>query len=99
MPWRDYPSSPAYNTAEYKRARAACLRQAKWRCQWRFPGICTGAATEADHVDGLASDPHHRNLKASCTPCHRKRTAEQGHEARRGTGSADPEPSSRIIWE
>ena|SRR6266700_5868887 len=100
MPWRGYPSSPAYGTAEYKRAREACLRRARWRCELRLEG-CQGAASEADHIDGLANDPHHQRMRAVCTSCHRKRTAEQGNEARRGSTrkSSDPAPTSRIIWD
>ena len=97
MSWRGYPSSPAYWTAEYKRARTACLKRAKWRCELRLDG-CQGAASEVDHIYGLANDPHHQHLRAVCKSCHGKRTAEQGHEGRRGD-RADPEPSSRIVWE
>lgn len=100
MPWRGYPSSPAYGTPEYRRARAACLKRARWRCQIRLEG-CQGAASEADHVYGLAADPHHQHLQAACTSCHRKKTAQQGNDAKRGGGrkASDPPPSSRIIWE
>src|SRR5215469_5428026 len=97
MPWRGYPSSPAYGTPAWKRARLAALRRAKWRCELRLDG-CQGAASEVDHVFGLEADPTHQHLRAVCKSCHGKRTAEQGHEARRGKRN-DPQPSSRIIWD
>jgi 5-methylcytosine-specific restriction protein A len=98
MPWESARKDPAYGRADWKRARLACLQQARWRCQLRLEG-CTGAATEADHIHGLASDPQHKHLRAVCKSCHAKRTAEQGHGGRRGKSDSDPEPSSRIIWE
>lgn len=97
MPWRGYPSSPEYGKPEWKRARAACLKRARWRCEIKLEG-CQGAASEADHTYGLANDPYHQHLRAACTSCHAKVTAQQGHDARRGA-RRDPEPSSRIIWD
>lgn len=98
MPWDTARQDPAYGKAEWKRARLACLKAARWRCQLRLDG-CQGAASEADHADGLANDPQHRNLRAVCTSCHRKVTAQQGNSARRGRGSGDPAPTSRIVFE
>jgi hypothetical protein len=100
VPWETARQDPAYGRAEWKRARLACLKAARWRCQLRLDG-CAGAASEADHVDGLASDPQHRNLRAVCTPCHRKVTAQQGNAARGSSGrkSSDPAPTSRIVFE
>jgi len=100
VPWETARQDPAYGRAEWKRARAACLKAARWRCQARLEG-CQGAASEADHVDGLANDPHHRNLRAVCTSCHRKITARQGNQAQRnGTRkNTDPAPTSRIVFE
>jgi hypothetical protein len=101
MPWRGYPSSPEYGKAAWKRAREACLKAARWRCQLRLEG-CQGAASEVDHIYGLASDPNHQHLRAVCKSCHRKRTAQQGNEAkgnRPGRTAPDPPSSSRIIWD
>ena len=100
MGWETARKDPAYGTAAWKRARLACLRRAQWRCELRLEG-CQAAASEADHIYGLAQDPGRRHLRAVCKSCHRKRTAEQGHEGRRGSGStaADPPSNSRIIWE
>jgi hypothetical protein len=97
MPWTGYPGSrnPAYGSAEWKMARTRCLRDANWRCEIRIEGKCIGTATEADHADGLANDPHHQRLRAACKPCHRYVTARQGHAAQ---ASADPAPAPREEW-
>jgi len=95
--WRKQDKSPAYSQAAWKRARLACLRAAGWKCQARLDG-CVGSASEADHVDGLARDPQHRNLRAVCTPCHRKLTARQGTAARGGAQASDPAPAPRTAW-
>jgi hypothetical protein len=96
VPWETARKDPAYNTAEYKRARLACLRKAGWRCEIRLEG-CQGAASEADHAEQLANDPHHRSLRAACTSCHRRVTAQQGRGAR-ASQDADPDPQPRTTW-
>lgn len=102
MPWSSAAKNPAYNTAEYRRKRLACLKAAKWRCQIRLPG-CQGAASEADHADQLANDPHHNSLRAACRSCHRKVTAQQGQGARAVQAGkaipADPKPRPRTRWD
>lgn len=95
--WKGVRKDPAYNTAEWRRAREACLKRANRRCEVRLAG-CTGAAAEADHVDGLASDPQHKRLRAVCRPCHDKITSRQAHVARNGGGHADPLPQPRTNW-
>jgi hypothetical protein len=99
MAWSTAKKDPAYNTAEWRKARDACLRAARWRCQIQVVGVCIGAASEADHTDQLANDPHHRNLRAACKPCHRHVTALQGNDARRRGGAADPRPRPRTRWD
>jgi hypothetical protein len=94
--WQGARKDPAYNTSAWKRARLACLRAANWRCQAKLQG-CAGAASQADHVDGLANDPGHRNLRAVCTPCHRRITAQQG-QGYRAREAIDPEPKPRTNW-
>jgi 5-methylcytosine-specific restriction endonuclease McrA len=81
--WQFARKDPAYGSAEWKRARAACLKRARWRCELAIEGVCTGTATEADHLLGLANDPQHTALAAACKPCHQQRTAAQGNEAKR----------------
>lgn len=98
MPWANDPdarrkSDATYGTPEYRRARLACLKAARWKCQIRLEG-CQGAASQADHVDQAANDPHHQNLRAACRSCHAKVTADQGNRAKRH----DPAPQPRTKW-
>lgn len=102
MPWRKTPEDRARDAqrygAEWRRARLACLQAARWRCEIRLGG-CAGTASEVNHVDGAANDPHHRNLRAACKPCHAKVTAQQGHDGRRGSRpAADPPATPRTRW-
>lgn len=96
MPWTREDDNPAYHTAEYRRARLACLRAARWRCEVRIEGVCIGSATQADHEAGLATDPGHKTLRAACLPCHKHVTARQGGGFRRAP--ADPPPQPRTQW-
>jgi 5-methylcytosine-specific restriction endonuclease McrA len=96
MPWETARKTSAYSSAEYRRKRLACLRAAQWRCQIRLEG-CRGAASEVDHIDQLANDPHHNRLRAACTSCHRKVTAQQGRGFRASL-AADPEHTPRTVW-
>lgn len=81
MPWDAAHRDPAYGTAAWKRARAECLRRARWRCSRGMEG-CQGTATEANHRRGLAADPGHTDLEALCKSCHGVITAAQAHAAR-----------------
>ena len=95
MPWETARKDPAYGRAAWKRARLECLRQANWKCQIRLPG-CQGAASQADHVYGLAADPQHKHLRATCPSCHGQVTSQQGNATKRGSG--DPAPAQRTKW-
>jgi hypothetical protein len=97
VPWESARKDPAYGSAEWKRAREACLRRANWRCEIRLPGVCAGTAREADHIYGLAADPRHEHLRAACSPCHAQVSSRQGNAASRG--GADPDfTGSRTAW-
>jgi 5-methylcytosine-specific restriction protein A len=98
VPWETARKDPAYGTAAWKRARAACLRRANWRCELALPGICAGTATEADHILGLAADPQHTALRAVCSPCHRARTAQQGNASGRRRRRREPRFMPRTQW-
>lgn len=97
MPWETARKDPAYNTGAWKRARLECLRAARWRCEIKGPG-CRGAAVAADHIDGLAQDPHHRRLQAACQVCHDAKTHRESGEARRGRQAGEPPVQSRTAW-
>lgn len=96
MPWETARKDPAYGRSEWKHARLNCLKRANWRCQARLQG-CAGAASEADHINGLENDPRHKHLRAVCKPCHQAITAQQGRGARAGQ-AADPQPQPRTAW-
>ena len=95
MGWDTARKDPAYGSAAWKRARAACLRRANWRCELGLEG-CQGTATEADHVLGLAADPGHTALRAVCKSCHMKRTAQQANAASRR--HSEPSFVPRTRW-
>jgi 5-methylcytosine-specific restriction endonuclease McrA len=103
MPWGNTPedrrrSNTTYGT-DWRKARLACLKAARWKCQIRLQG-CSGAASEVDHIDGAQNDPHHKHLRAACKPCHAQVTAEQGHTARWGNSGTpkDPAVQQRTDW-
>lgn len=100
MPWRPQDrQNPGYSTPEYKRKRLACLKRANWRCEIQVPGVCIGAASQADHIHGIAQDPHHNALRAACDPCHKHTTARQGSKGKSGGKSGrDPAPRPRTAW-
>lgn len=100
MPWHKAPEDRQRDARRYgatwRRARDAHLRKVRWRCEIRGEG-CRGAATEVDHIDGADNDPHHRNLRAACSTCHGKVTAQQGGGFRKAP-AADPQPRPRTSW-
>jgi 5-methylcytosine-specific restriction endonuclease McrA len=102
MPWRNDPEKRRQDAQRYgaawRRARDAQLRKANWRCEIRIQGVCIGAASEVDHVDGAENDPQHRNLRAACKPCHDKVTAQQGGGFRSRRVPRDPDPRPRTEW-
>ena len=103
MPWDNSPEKRRQDSQRYggawRKARLACLRRANWRCEIRLQGVCTGAATEVDHIHGAENDPNHRFLRAACKPCHAKTTAQQGGGYRnQDRASPDPDPRPRTNW-
>lgn len=95
MPWAETQKNPAYWTPAWRKARAACLARARHRCEIRGPG-CTGRATHADHVHGIAADPEHKVLQAACEPCHKAKTQREAAAGKRAT--TDPSPRPRTAW-
>ena len=104
MPWQNDRDSRCRTSvtygATYRRNRDKAMRRARWRCELRLDG-CIGAASECDHIVSVADGGGHEvsNLRAACGPCHKQRTAQQGHDARRGGRSAtDPPCTPRTSW-
>lgn len=67
--------------AEHK----AILQRDNHRCYTPFPDICTGTATQVDHIINLAAGgtDHPHNKRAICPLCHRRKTAHEAAEAHR----------------
>ena len=55
----------------WRRIRDQVLERDGHVCQLRYPGICLGVATTADHIRTVhnGGDNHPANLRASCQPC------------------------------
>jgi 5-methylcytosine-specific restriction endonuclease McrA len=83
---------------EFFRNRARALRRDGYQCQLRYPGICTGAANQGDHI-GDRLDHSVENLRAACPECHQYRSSQQGGvadgERRRARAGARKRPSER----
>lgn len=80
---------------DWRKARIACLRRARWRCEIKLDG-CQGAASQVDHIDQADNDPQHQRLRATCAACHKTISSQQGNAARRG--GSDPAPQPRTTW-
>lgn len=65
---------------EFFRNRARVLKRDGFRCQIRYPDICTGAANQADHI-GDRLDHRPENMRAACPQCHQHRSSQQGGQA------------------
>ncbi|WP_311208738.1 MULTISPECIES: HNH endonuclease signature motif containing protein [unclassified Aeromicrobium] len=65
---------------DWQKRRLRVFRRDRRRCQLAYDGICTGHATEVDHIDGNAD---HRlvNLRSVCSECHSERTKQQSADA------------------
>lgn len=76
-------TSSRTTTSDHKRRRLRVLGRAGYRCEVRYPDICIGTATEADHVVALSlgGTDSDFNMQAVCTPCHRRKTSREGHAA------------------
>ena len=80
--WATHP--PPANTYRYKGGWQATakrvLERDGYECQLRYPDICTGRAREVDHIvqPAAGGTDDLENLRAVCTPCHRRRTGRQG---------------------
>lgn len=101
MPWVKTAESRRRDAesygADYRRNRAIALRRDKWQCQIRLADVCTGRATDCDHIvprsQGGSNDV--QNLRAACKACHKKKTAQEGGGNRR---LSDPAPKPSVVW-
>lgn len=67
---------------DWEARRVAVFQRDKRRCQLSYEGVCTGHATEVDHI-GSNADHTIKNLRAVCHECHTKRTQAQAARAQR----------------
>lgn len=81
MPWDQRSRRRAELPADWAVIRRDVLARDHYTCQLGLAG-CTTRATECDHV-GNRHNHSRANLRAACTACHGKRTAEQGQDAMR----------------
>jgi 5-methylcytosine-specific restriction enzyme A len=95
--WQGSQRGKATGSAEWKRLRLKILARDGWRCQLNYPGICLIAATQVDHIEGVAAggNDDEDNLWGVCVPCHRRKTGGEGGSARRGPTKPPPPPAPR----
>jgi len=69
------------STRAWRKTRQTVLERDQHRCQLRYPNICTGLATIADHITNLASTGTPRrdavdpaDCQAVCPECHDEKT-------------------------
>jgi 5-methylcytosine-specific restriction endonuclease McrA len=66
----------------WQEIRLPVLRDADWICELRYEGVCTGTASEVDHIN--RGDDHSRgNLRAVCHRCHAKKSSAEGNARKR----------------
>ena len=66
-----HTSTRLERSPEYWRNRARVLRRALNRCQIRLANICTGTATQTDHIKPVSEGgtDAEANLRAACAEC------------------------------
>lgn len=78
-------SSTITSTSAWKRLRLQVLQRDGYQCQLRYTDVCTGHATQVDHIVNTASggaelDP--TNCAAACQPCNARKAANESAAAR-----------------
>lgn len=78
----------AGSDTRWRAFRVTILDRDRWTCTIASAGICTGVASEVDHVQPLSRggakyDPG--NCRAACAPCNRAR----------GNAAPEPQPQPR----
>lgn len=93
MPGGWGPGQARTGTTAWKKLRLTILERDGHTCQLAYPDRCIGRATEVDHIDAvhLGGTDEVNGLRAACSPCHAKRSSEQGNAAR-PRERRDPEP-------
>lgn len=82
--------------ADWPTIRRRILERDKHTCRICGP-FCIVWANEVDHI--IAGDDHREsNLRASCNPCHARKSAAEGHAAK-PKRNRPPEPHPGIVRE
>lgn len=86
--------NPRTTTPEWRALRLVILARDHNTCY-----LDGAPANEVDHVDGNHHNDDPANLRAICTPCHRRKSSREGHAARRAkyTTRRPPEPHPGIM--
>lgn len=69
------------------------LRRDRLKCQLAYEDVCTGRATQVDHIKH-GDDHRDSNLQAVCGPCHGRKSGREG-----GTASAHVRAGGRMPTE
>lgn len=73
----------SYHSDEWKRARAAALLRALYRCEWCKRSVAGFRQSRVDHIVPVRENPalalDSRNLRVLCPECDNRRHAEKGH--------------------
>lgn len=81
--------------SDWPARRKRVLARDRHACQLRIAGVCVGRATDVDHIE--QNDDHSdANLRAACSPCHARRSSQQGTAARQRIASQRFRPSDPV---
>ena len=80
--------------ADWPERRRLILQSAYWRCQIKIPGVCTGKATEVDHIR-RGDDHQPSNLRAACAACHGKKSSREGNSRQSELRARRKRPTER----
>lgn len=86
QPWKSTgPPTRSSRSADarWRRLTKQILKRDNHQCQIRYVGICTGRATEVDHIIPVTQGgtDHPSNLQAACRECHLAKSSDEGHIA------------------
>lgn len=83
--------------AEHKQRRARVFARDHYTCQLRYPGICTGAAQDLDHIDNTRGPNYETdaNTQAACHPCNMHKAKREATAGRRAAAASARHPIER----
>jgi 5-methylcytosine-specific restriction protein A len=86
------------DTKEHRALRARVFARDHYSCRIKYAGICTGRAEILDRVD-RHGDYTDDNCWSGCRPCHLRKTALEGNQAKghRVVGLPSPTQSEDVV--